>query len=161
MDQKADIAALIFELDALAPAGFALGLHIEFTTPRFMFQTYPRRWLEIYNSKGLLMQDPVVQWGFENTGAIRWRELRDQDTRGVMAQAAQYGMKYGITFSTMQGKSRSVGGFARSDRDFLDVEIEELSDTVMRLHRMTAALKKLSDPDVTALKRLSDRLTRS
>ena len=42
-----------------------------------------------------------------------------------------------------------------------DVEIDEISDTVLRLHKLTATLKKLSDPDVTALKKMSNRLTRS
>lgn len=161
MNQTADIATQIFELDLLSPAGFALGLQIDYTTPRFMFQTYPKKWLEVYNAKGLLMYDPVVQWGFQNTGAVRWRDLRDDDPKGVMTQAARYGMCYGITFSTTHGKSRSVGGFARSDRDYLDVEIDELAATVMQLHKMTAKLTKLSNPDVIALKRMSNRLTRS
>ncbi len=46
MDSRAKIARLITDVDAASPAGFALGLHIEYTTPRFMFQTYPKKWLE-------------------------------------------------------------------------------------------------------------------
>ena len=161
MDNRAKIAGFITEVDRMCPAGFALGLHIDYTTPRFMFQTYPKKWVETYNARGLLMHDPVVQWGFEHTGFIRWRELVDDDPKGVMGQAKRYGMSHGVTISTDVGKSRSVGGFARSDRDYLDVEIDELHDLVMRLHHETLALKELSDSDVIALKMLSSRLTRS
>lgn len=161
MTNRAKIAGLITDVDKASPAGFALGLHIEYTTPRFMFQTYPKKWLEIYSARGLLVHDPVVMWGFEHAGAIRWRDLLDEDDRGVMAEARRYGMTHGVTIAIHSGKFRSIGGFARSDRDYFDVEIDELKALVWRLHDETAGLTELSDADVIALKGMSKRLTRT
>jgi len=161
MDSRAKIARLITDVDAASPAGFALGLHIEYTTPRFMFQTYPKKWLETYSARGLLVHDPVVMWGFENAGTIRWRDLLDDDKRGVMAEARRFGMTHGVTVAINSGKFRSIGGFARSDRDYFDVEVDELAGLIGRLHEETATLTKLSDADVIALKGMSKRLTRT
>ncbi|WP_053101186.1 autoinducer binding domain-containing protein [Candidatus Rhodobacter oscarellae] len=157
MNNRDEIAGLITALDKMAPAGMALGLHIAFTAPRFMIQTYPRKWLEIYNAKGLLYHDPVVQWGFQNNGTIRWRELAEDDPKDVMGQASRFGMTHGVMVALSSSNIRSFGGFARSDRDFLDVEIDELESIVNQLHHAT---EHMSDEDIQALRDMSDRLTR-
>ena len=69
MTQRASIAALLHDLDQRSPAGFAIALHIRFTTPTYLFQTYPKRWLDHYSSAGLVVHDPVVRWGFQQRRA--------------------------------------------------------------------------------------------
>lgn len=159
MDKRASIAGLLEAIDRMSPAGFAIALHIRYSSSDFLFQTYPPKWVEIYNERGYLMHDPVVTWCFENTGAIRWRDLEERDEKGVMREARRYGMLYGVSIALVEGGSRSIAGCARSDRDYLDVEITELQALVRELHGETAGLGRLSEQDTAALQAMSIRLT--
>lgn len=159
MDQKANIASFLADLDEMSPAGFAIALHIKYTTATLLFQTYPTKWVEHYTSKGLVMHDPAVKWGFENTGAIRWRDQVDEDPYGVIQEAKRYGMTHGVTIALFDQMSRTVAAFSRSDRDFLDVEIDEIHEKLKMLHAATYGINQLSDADLIALKKMSIRLT--
>lgn len=160
MDQKESVAEHLGEINGMSPSGFALALHIRFNASRFLFQTYPQAWVKQYNDRGLVTKDPVVVWCFENQGTMLWRDLRDQDAHGVMAGAAAHGMKYGVSIAVLDGRTRTMCGCSRRDRDYLDAEVDDLHDRVLRLHRATAEVAELSDADVRALEAMSIRLTR-
>ena len=153
------VASLLASLDERSPAGFAIALHIRFTAPTFLFQTYPKKWIDIYTDRGLVLKDPTVHWGFKNTGSIRWRDLIEEDAAGVMRMSGEYGLHYGFTVGINTHGSRSVSSFARPERDYLDFEIDEISKLLLQLHEQTHGLEALSDADVRALKRMSIRLT--
>jgi LuxR family transcriptional regulator len=159
MSNRASIAALLHELDRRSPAGFAIALHITFSTPRYMFQSYAQRWLDHYNSAGLLLRDPVVQWGMQGVGRVRWSDLETMDSAGVFEEARGYGLMNGVAISIVQSGSRSIGGFARADREYEEDEMQELEDLLVRLHRETIHLERLSERDQRALTELSIRLT--
>ncbi len=152
-----EISEILGELNERAPAGYALGFHIEYTTPKFMFQTYPKAWLDYYSQNGLLMSDPMVAWGFENTGRQRWSDLTDP--AGVMDKAADHGMKFGVVIAAETGDQRSICGFASADREFTDEEIDSLEDAVLRLHNHTADTAKLSHETVQQLRNMSILVT--
>ncbi len=152
-----EISEILGELNKQAPVGYALGLHIEYTTPRFMFQTYPKAWLDHYSSNGLIMSDPMVVWGFENSGSFRWSDL--EDPAGVFTQAADFGMPYGVVIAAASDDIRSICGFANADREFTDAEIAKLEADVTRLHEFTATHARLSPEIVEQLKRMSIMVT--
>lgn len=154
---QVEISEVLGQLKELAPAGYALGFHIQYTTTKFLFQTYKKEWLDYYSQNGLVMSDPIVAWCFENTGACRWSDL--QDTEGVLKEAAKHGMKFGIVYATESGRSRSMGGFARSDRDFTDEEIRTISVAFDALHADTADQAELADETVQQLKKMSVMVT--
>lgn len=158
--RRASVAALLHDLDRRSPAGCAIGLHIRFTTPRYMFQSYPKRWMDQYSSSGLMVQDPTVRWGMSNVGWVRWGDLEGIDSHGVLDRAKDYGIMNGVTIALLIEGSRSIASFARSDRDYEADEIEELGQDFKDLHRATANLQALSEADQLALKDLSVRLTR-
>ncbi len=160
MSSRASIAALLLDLDQRSPAGFAIALHIRFTTPTYMFQTYSRRWMDHYSSSGLVMHDPVAHWGLQNVGRIRWGDLEAIDPNGVMDAAKNFGLMNGVAIATVQSGSRSIAGFARADRDYDDAEIAALEDAFARLHDATLGPGRLSERDAKALSELSVRLTR-
>lgn len=160
MNTKTSIAALLHDLDDRSPSGCAIALHITFTTPRFMFQTYAKPWLDHYNAKGLLLNDPVVRWGFQNNGYARWSDLEAIDTEGVLEHAKDFGLMNGVAISVVSSKSRSIAGFARADRDYTDDEIEALTETLGRLHRETQDLDPRNASVAAALSELSVHLTR-
>ena len=161
VDKRASIASLLTELDEAAPGGFAIALHIKSHAPTFLFQTFPVAWVEYYHTHGLVMKDPMMHWAFANTGTLRWREMADADPAGVIANAKRHGMAYGCTTSIHGEASRSLAGFTRSDRDFLDVEINEIYQKFKRLELATAGLDEVSNADKQALKEMSIRLTHS
>ena len=139
-------------LNNLAPAGYALGLHIRFASAHIMIQTYDPQWIEIYTRNGYMLCDPMVSWGFGAEGAIRWSELDYPDPHRIFEKAAKYGLTYGVAISTGDVASRTIGGFARSDREFTDREIEQIADTVRILHEESTPPESLTDAQRMALR---------
>lgn len=129
--------ALISELDALSSSGYAVALHVRFTTPTILIQTYDPEWIKIYSTEGYVMHDPTVHWGFGNTGTIRWSEIELPDTHNVMEKSAAYGMKYGISVACEIDGSRSMASFARADREYQDTEITQIEELLIKLHGAT------------------------
>ncbi len=159
MSNKASIAALLHDLDRRSPSGFAIALHITFSAPRYMFQTYAQRWLDRYNAGGLLLRDPVVQWGMQNLGRTRWSALERLDEQKVFDEARNFGLMNGAAISVYATGTRSIGGFARADREYEDGELSEMETLLTELHEETAGMDTLSDADREALTALSIRLT--
>lgn len=160
MMHRAIVAALLIDLDQRSPAGFAIALHIRFTTPTYMFQTYSRRWMDHYSTSGLVLHDPVARWGLQNVGRILWSELEAIYGGGVMEAAKDYGLMNGVAISMVDSGTRSIAGFARADRDYDETEIAELEDGLARLHDATMGPDKLSAADAAAFTKLSVQLTR-
>ena len=158
-----EISQVLSKARDLAPAGYAIGLQIEYTTPKFMFQTYSRDWLTYYDKKGLLMSDPSLAWGFDNIGYVDWDNLRSIDQAGLFDQAAEFGIKHGLTCSReckgSKAGIRSIGGFARSDRNFTDEEASEIYDVFSQLHDGTEDQAKLSEETVQQLRNMSIMVT--
>lgn len=159
MGTKASIATLLHDLDRRSPAGFAVALHVQFATPSYLFQTYPQRWKDCYSSNGLVMHDPTVKWGLANVGSIKWTDLEAIDTRGVLEMAKDHGIMNGVTVAVASNRSRSIGSFARADREFDENEIASLVEIVGRLHEETVGPTHLSADDRKSLTDLSIRLT--
>ncbi|WP_166415776.1 autoinducer binding domain-containing protein [Cochlodiniinecator piscidefendens] len=161
MDQKLSISPLLADLEQSCPSGYALAMHIKYTTPNFLFQTYPMKWIEYYSMAGLVLHDPIVRWGFENTGATTWGALGADDPKGVVSLAAEHGMKFGTVISLVEDNSRTIGGFARPDRDHTPEEVADLSRILHEVHHQTRDTVDLPAEERAALKRLSITLTHS
>jgi LuxR family transcriptional regulator len=154
---QVEISSVLADLAKLTPCGYILGVHQQYTTTKFMFQTYDRTWLEYYSMNGLVMSDPTVAWCFENTGTLRWSDL--EDPAGVLKAAADHGMPYGAIYATVAGGSRTMAGFARADREFTDSEIDQLRKLVDIVHDATADQAKLSPSTIEQLKKMSIMVT--
>jgi LuxR family transcriptional regulator len=155
MSPQVEIGDSLAALKALAPAGYAIALHVRFTTPLFLFQTYPPKWIEYYSKNGLVMRDPTVHWGFENTGVKPWDELVGDDPAGVISAAAEHGMKHGVTIAIDEANSRTIASFARSDRAFLPEDIAQVMDSARKLHASTAEAETLLPETRERLRKMS------
>lgn len=140
------------QLSDLAPKGYALGLHIRFAAAHLMIQTYDPRWTELYTENGYMLADPMVFWGFGHTGAIRWSEIGMPDPNNVFGQAAGFGLHYGVCVATGATSSRTIGGFAREDREFTDDEIARISELVLKLHDQATPPDNLTSAQRMALR---------
>ncbi len=139
MREPSPIPNLIRQIQALAPAGFAIAMHLRFTAANYMFETYPAAWLEEYAQNGFLMRDPTIRWGSNHQGTIAWSELAADDDAGLFARAAEHGLRHGLTVSLQRGGSRSIGGLARADRPFTAEEHAALEARMSELHDATAS----------------------
>lgn len=159
MNRNVDISKVLSGLKEIAPAGFAIALHIRFTSPAFMFQTYPRAWIEEYSRDGLLAYDPTVAWAFSGEGHVQWSDLVPQDKAGVLGRAAAHDIRHGLTVSVVRQGSRSLGGFARPDREFTPEEASTLEAAVGQLHDSTDPSQPLPKDLRESLHRLSVMVT--
>ena len=159
MQPEIDISKTLANLMDVATAGFVLGLHIRFTTPTYLFQTYPKAWIEEYSRDGLLLRDPAVAWVLSNEGHVSWEELAPLDQDRVFERAAAHGLVHGVTMSLVRDGSRSLGGFARPDRYFTPGEIERIEAGMTELHEATASTRPLSPELRESLRRLSIAFT--
>lgn len=159
MAHQADIKNTLAKLKKLSPGGFALAFHVRYTTPTFLFQTYPKAWLDYYSQNGLVLSDPTVAWGFENAGALRWSDLAASDSAGVLVKAAEFGLKFGTTCAIEDTPHRSIGSFARTDREFTNAENDEMVALMSKMHAFTTDLKTLSPETAAELRMMSVQFT--
>lgn len=142
------------EFQRLAPAGYYLALRIGFAFPMEETNALPADWVKLYTQNGLLLQDPVVRWIYDNTGTIRWSDLQHLDTAGVLKKAARFGLAYGATVCCVdetRGGQRSYGSFLRSDRDYTDAELKELSHLFELCHLSKLPPTNLTSAELEAL----------
>lgn len=154
-----NIGGIVENLSRAGSAGFAIGLHLTFTSPRYMFQSYPAAWSDRYARNGYLINDPTVHWGLENHGWIRWADLAEFDQSGMFAEAAGHGLCYGVTSAVLARGSRSIAGFSRADREFTDGEAADIHDRMGELHDVTLHVHSLPPVLHDLLRRLSIILT--
>lgn len=152
MTSITDIAKTLEALQAHAPSGFALAMRINFTTPSYLFQTFPTKWTNYYADKGFMFEDPVVIWGISEVGNIRWSALTLGD-RNILKESAAYGLVYGIACATHSHGAQSFCGIARPDREYTDAECEEIYALFVTFHEQISTFETL-DPKASEQLRL-------
>ncbi|WP_439139901.1 autoinducer binding domain-containing protein [Roseicyclus sp.] len=156
MSKAPVIDLLLHELALAAPAGFAVGLHIRYVSPLIMVNTYPEDWQEVYTAKVYGLRDPTLAWGLSHSGTRRWSQIGLPDPFGLLAEAAQYGLCYGMISSTGPMSSRTIAGAARADREFTDIEMAHIHRIVQRMHDLSEPPARLSRPQADALRCIAD-----
>ncbi len=147
MDFKNNVESVLERMQSRSEAGFAVGLHLAFTTSKYIIQTYPAAWMEEYSQKGFLLADPTVRWGVENLGWVRWDDLRQQDDAGIIDAAASFGLTHGLSIAVERGGSRSLGSFAAKTVPFAEPDIAELTACLEELHDLTQDIESGSPSD--------------
>lgn len=151
MAERRSVQVLLDELNALAPMGYTVGLHIRFATPLVYKSSYPAEWVDLYNAHSYYLRDPLVFWGVGTEGTTRWSSIPLPDPFGVMKKAARHGLAYGAVSSFGPITSRSIVGVARSDREFTDDELDTLKGITIQLHIEAKPPSELTKAQVEAL----------
>lgn len=152
MSTRSQIDLLLKSLDALAPKGFFIGLHIRFAAPVVQYQTYSPAWADHYSARAYALRDPIIAWGFTTIGASRWSEVPVPDTFGILTDAAKFGMPFGVAVSCGPISSRTISGATRDDREYTDAEIERVSVIISQLHDLTEPPESLTKAQIEALR---------
>jgi LuxR family transcriptional regulator len=160
MLREAKIDNALRQLRGLSPRGFAIALHVKFTSPRYLFQAYDKEWLDLYSREGLVLSDPTIPWAFSNIGTIRWSELAPLDSAGLFARAASHGLTYGVTVGVRGGASHSMASFCRPDREYTADEAGQVEAAVQLMHDMTLNASIQTPALHNTLRQLSIFLTR-
>jgi len=143
-------------LSQLAPSGFSFSLHIRFAVPLLNQTTYPQGWTNRYTEEAYALRDPIIAWGFSETGTKRWSALGIPDPFDILGQAREFGMTYGLAVSCGPMKSRSIASAARADREFTDIEVETFAKMITHLHDVTEPPKALTDAQIEALRCIAE-----
>ncbi len=160
MISGSDITFWLQQIHRRATAGYALSLHFGVHAPRYLFQTYPADWNATYADEGLVLLDPTAAWGLARTGRVTWADLAASDHAGVLARAADHGLRHGLSVAVLRGGSRSIASFARGDRAFTPEEEEEVEAALTALHDATRSDALLSPGQREVLRRLSVAFSR-
>ncbi len=153
MNMSFDVETDVF--NDLSPSGHFLALRIGFAFPMFEQNVLPAEWVQRYSAMGYVLSDPVMNWLYAaDTDATRWSEIALPDPRGVMDEAANFGLSFGVAVccrDTGPQGQRSFGSFARSDREFTDPEIEALTHNLKTLHDSLLPPTNLTKAELEAL----------
>ncbi len=152
MGRNQEIDELLRELGELAMGGYFLALHVRFAAPLMMFQTYDPAWIDHYTQNAYALRDPIIAWGISRSGATRWSDLDLPDPIGIMKEAEDYGLKFGVVISCGPMTSRTVASIASSTREYSDEEIAAITGIVLRLHHETQPPDHLTNAEIEALK---------
>jgi LuxR family transcriptional regulator len=147
------------EIAQIAPAGHYIALRIGFAFPVEEVNQLPPPWVEHYTSQRYMLFDPVIRWVYGNTGAVRWSDIEMDDPRKVLPQAQTFGLRYGVAvacYAHNDEGQRSFGSFARSDREFNDLEIRLLNAYIVRRHSEMAPPTNLTKAELEALGMVRD-----
>ncbi|SIO03791.1 LuxR family transcriptional regulator [Rhodovulum sp. ES.010] len=154
MDRATKVAELLSTLDGRCDTGFALAIHIRYTRPLLLYQSYSREWSDLYSERGLMLLDPVVRWGLAHNGVLFWDDPELEDPAGIVALARAHGLTNGVTLSVGPPGSRTISGHTRSQGPYMPDEIEELRCLVETVHEVTEGLDALDTPEMDALRAL-------
>jgi len=156
MSARNEINATLPKLHKLAPAGYFIAFHIRFAAPLMQFQTYSKEWSDYYAMNAFALRDPVIAWGFSATGACRWSVLPIPDPFGILREASNHGLRYGLTVSCGEMTSRTIASFAHPEREFTDAEIDTIAATIRRLHDILKPPESLTKAQVEALRCIAE-----
>lgn len=156
MSLRSGIELQTKRLALLGPKGFFFALHIRFALPLLHHQTYPQGWTDRYTEEAYALRDPVIAWGFSQTGTTRWSEIELLDPLDILGKAREYGMVYGLAVSCGPMSSRTIASASRDDREFTDEEIAEFAGLIEQLHDITEPPKSLTDAQIEALRCIAE-----
>jgi LuxR family transcriptional regulator, quorum-sensing system regulator SdiA len=142
-----DAIAILSGFHSRCSAGYAVGLHLQYTTSKYIFQHYSRSWMQEYSRRGFILTDPTVKWGIANEGWIRWSDLSSSDDGYVLRAAADFGLKFGVTISIVDSSARSLGSFASTEDEFGDETISDLAAGLGALHAHARSIDLGSEED--------------
>lgn len=141
-------------LEALAPAGYHIGLHMRYFAPLIEVNQWPSAWVDHYCDHRLILHDPMFRWAHLGEGICQWNALAKDDPAQVIAQARSFGLTHGVSIalSDPAGGTRSFGSFARGDRSFTEPECAHLLEILHELHRRKSPPKSLTVAELEALR---------
>ncbi|SFN57310.1 LuxR family transcriptional regulator [Thioclava dalianensis] len=137
----------------LAPAGCYIALRLGFYAPEAELNLFSAEWIDHYTLSGYALADPFLLWCQKSEGHVRWSAFESLGLSKVLLDYHRFGHSYGGVISvqgTPKMPKRSLGVFARNDREFTDAELAELDATLRKIHSFVP--QALTEPQIAALR---------
>lgn len=146
-------------LNKLAPSGWIIGFNLTvYKGAEHIYTTYPPAWRERYEDRNYFFGDPIALWSMTQTGSLRWSEVRFPDLLGVLKEARQYGLFYGVVLAQKVNKKRSFLTLSRPDREFRDEEIAAVEAKFKVWSDLVLVRATLTSKEIDVLRCLRDGL---
>ncbi|KEO54950.1 helix-turn-helix transcriptional regulator [Thioclava pacifica] len=137
----------------LAPAGFYVAIRVGFYSPELEMNHFSPEWIDHYTRVGGALSDPLLQWARDNAGHAHWRDIALALKSQVLNDYARFGLGHSCVVSVLgsrENPKRSVGIFARRERDFNASELAEFEAILKNLHEDSG--RCLTEPQLEALR---------
>ena len=121
----------------LSPAGCYVALRVGFYAPEVELNLFAADWVDHYTLSGYALADPLLLWCYQNEGYARWSAVTDPGRSDVLGEYQSFGYRFGSVISirgTLAMQKRSLGIFARDDREPLEAEMDEINRIIHKLH---------------------------
>ena len=121
----------------LSPAGCYVALRVGFYAPEIELNLFSKEWIDHYTFSGHALADPLLLWCHQNEGSARWSEIIDLGSSDILQDYQSFGYRFGSVTSvpgTLSMPKRSLGIFARTDREPLETEMSEIDEILYELH---------------------------
>ncbi|PFG62236.1 LuxR family transcriptional regulator [Thioclava sp. ES.031] len=141
----------------LAPEGCYVAIRVGFYAPEVEMNLFSAEWIDHYTRIGGALSDPLLHWARDNSGHAHWHEISVPGKTSILADYERFGLSHGCVVSipgSDEVPKRSVGIFARHDRNFSASELSKLEQALKNLHEDGA--KPLTGPQLEALKLYSE-----
>ncbi|WP_080278387.1 autoinducer binding domain-containing protein [Pseudomonas syringae] len=139
--------------------GLALQAPTPFTRRKTLIMgTYPLEWQERYDEQSYGAIDPVIEHSMAKADVLNWSDVQASCHRRFFAEAAQFGLVHGMTYSALAtSRDTHVISFARGRRRVSQIEQLELGVKLRCLS--DASRQALARWNLSAVERcvLSDR----
>ncbi len=149
-----EVAGLLGKLKVVCDSGFAMAVHIRYTRPTLLYQTYSHDWGDYYSEKGYMLSDPTVHWGLANVGSMDWDQLEAHDPEGVIKAARSYGLINGWTYAVGPATSRSLASMTRT-KPFTEAQRDQVRKTIDQIHNLTEGFDTFSPAMQDKLRKLT------
>lgn len=163
----------ILHREAIACGFEHVGLALQAPTPftrrkTFMMGTYPLEWQARYDEDGYGEIDPVIEYSMAKADVVSWSDIRAKSHRRFFAEAAQFGLVHGMTYSALAANrdmhaisfARGHGRVSQLEQLELGVKLRCLSDAsrqaLMRWSLSAVERYALSDREVEILRWTAD-----
>lgn len=102
---------------------------------------YPEEWLDAYMAERLYKKDPIINYHVQFSSTQLWsetfRRFTDDRTRGLIARASDFGLKYGISGGIFDPEENYISIFSfAGTTDRFKAHHKKIMDVItLHLHR--------------------------
>lgn len=145
--------SLLARLHEIAEDGVAIGLGFnQMGQPKEHLCTYDDAWQKHYWENELIFSDPVIAFGVNNLGAVRWSDVTAGGAANAVTIARDFGLTNGIVLSVQVDGERAIAGLATRSRP------SEAAITEARIVLAALQASKSGEPQIILTQRQKEVL---
>jgi len=142
----------VVRIREMTSAGFVVGLQIKWAGPAHWHNEFDPEWAETYQKRNYFISDPIFYYARLYEGARRWSEVPFPDVGSVQKKGAKFGLNYGVIIPKKHQRVMSFLSVGKSEREFTDDEIDELSAMLDRWISELGSIEEVPEISLAVLR---------